>query len=50
MSLSAKLLSDTTVDAVRIDDLIKQKGVFVAAKIDVEGYESGVLEGMEDPC
>ncbi len=48
LQLDSRMLSDTTVDAVRIDDLIKQKGVFVAAKIDVEGYESGVLEGMED--
>ncbi|MGO9483638.1 MAG: FkbM family methyltransferase [Rhodomicrobium sp.] len=40
--------ADTTVEAVRIDDMIKQKDAFIAAKIDVEGYEMGVLEGMED--
>jgi FkbM family methyltransferase len=40
--------ADSTVEAVKIDDLIKESGMFIAAKIDVEGYERGVLEGMEN--
>ncbi len=41
-------IANMRVDAVRIDELIKQRGAFIAAKIDVEGHEIGVLEGMEN--
>ncbi len=36
------------VDGVRIDDVVKHRGRFVAAKIDVEGFEGEVLGGMEN--
>jgi FkbM family methyltransferase len=35
------------VDAVALDDVIDVTGRFVVAKIDVEGHERAVLDGME---
>lgn len=38
--------AESTVDAVRLDDLIEQNGATIFVKIDVEGHEPQVLEGM----
>ncbi|MHB2166243.1 FkbM family methyltransferase [Alsobacter sp. R-9] len=42
----AQWVRTVEVEAVRVDDAIPAKGAFIAAKIDVEGYELLVLSGM----
>jgi hypothetical protein len=37
-----------TVTAVRLDDMLRLNGENVAIKIDVEGHELAVVEGMRD--
>lgn len=40
--------SPDTVDAVRIDDHVQLRGGIIFAKIDVEGHELEVIEGMTE--
>jgi FkbM family methyltransferase len=42
-----EIANETIVEADRIDNMVPLKGVFVVAKIDVEGSEMKVLTGLE---
>ncbi len=47
-SLDERASDIRIVRAVRLDDLESMKGGLVVAKIDVEGYERAVIEGMQN--
>ena len=48
MTDASDVKSEFTVQAVKVDSVVTYKGVFIVAKIDVEGFEADVLEGMKD--
>ncbi len=48
MTDAADVKSEFAVQAVKVDSVAPYKGMFIVAKIDVEGFEADVLEGMKD--
>ena len=48
MTDTCDVKSELAVQAVKVDSVVPYKGVFIVAKIDVEGFEADVLEGMRE--
>ncbi len=48
MTDASDVRSEFAVQAVKVDSVVPYKGAFIVAKIDVEGFEADVLQGMED--